>query len=258
MYAFAVIYCTICRKSNNNLVEFAIKQLLCFWNSLSFLDLRGIVTTAHAKRMGRLKLYGNDMSTSVWSVRLALAELRLRYEYVVVDHLRQENLAEFYRKHLDKEEIMLEDDDDCVWDSNVILCYIGNKYGLDNTIYSKDPLKRAIVDQRLHFESRLFVTFSMIFRENPALDRKNSFFEVTYDKLESFLRDTDYMASNQLTIADFSLIAPMSSLIGFCPLDPVKYAKLVAWIRRMQSLPYFREHLPRDAIVAAEERLQGN
>lgn len=198
------------------------------------------------------------MSSSVWSVRLALAELRLRYEYILVANLKQENIAEFYRKNLDKEEIMLEDDDDCVWDANVILCYIGNKYGLDNSIYSKHPLKRAIVDQRLHFESRLFVTFSMIFRENPALDKHDSFFQVTYDKLESFLRDTDYMASNQLTIADFSLIAPMSCLIGFYPLNPVKYAKLTAWIRRMQRLPYFREHLPRDAMVMAEERFQGN
>lgn len=202
--------------------------------------------------MGRLKLYGNDMSPSVWSVRLALAELRLRYEYVVVDNLRQENLAEFYRKHLDKEEIMLEDDDDGIWDSNVILCYIGNKYGLDNSIYPRDPLKRAYVDQRLHFESRLFVTFSLIFRENPSMDRQHQFFKVTYDRLERFFGDNDYMASNQLTIADFSLVAPVSSLVGFCPLDPVTYPKLNAWIKRMESLPYYRNHLPRDHIAATK------
>lgn len=47
----------------------------------------------------------------------------------------------------------LDDDGFVLWDSHAIAAYLVGKYGKDDSLYPKDLQKRALVDQRLHFES---------------------------------------------------------------------------------------------------------
>lgn len=47
----------------------------------------------------------------------------------------------------------LQDGDFSVWDSHAINAYLVTKYGKNDSLYPKDPEKRAVVDQRLHFDS---------------------------------------------------------------------------------------------------------
>lgn len=47
----------------------------------------------------------------------------------------------------------MEEDGFVLWDSHAIMGYLVEKYGKDDKLYPKDLRKRAIVDQRLHFES---------------------------------------------------------------------------------------------------------
>lgn len=38
-----------------------------------------------------------------------------------------------------------------LWESRAIMVYLAEKYGKDDTLYPKDPAKRAVISQRLYF-----------------------------------------------------------------------------------------------------------
>lgn len=45
-----------------------------------------------------------------------------------------------------------------IWDSHAINGYLVNKYGKDDSLYPREYKKRAIVDQRLHFDNGVLFT----------------------------------------------------------------------------------------------------
>lgn len=47
----------------------------------------------------------------------------------------------------------LDDDGFYIWDSHAISAYLIGKYAKDDSLYPKDLQKRAVIDQRLHFDS---------------------------------------------------------------------------------------------------------
>lgn len=42
-----------------------------------------------------------------------------------------------------------------------------------------------------------------------------------------------------MTIADFSIVATVSSIDIIVPIDAKKYPKITAWLKKMQALPYY-------------------
>lgn len=47
----------------------------------------------------------------------------------------------------------MDDDGFIIWDSHAIMGYLVGKYGKSNSLYPENPKKRAVIDQRLHFDS---------------------------------------------------------------------------------------------------------
>lgn len=62
-----------------------------------------------------------------------------------------------------------------------------------------------------------------------------------YDLLEHFLVDRQWMAGDELTIADLSLIPSVTTADTLVPIDNIKYPNICAWIKRSQALPYYQE-----------------
>lgn len=65
---------------------------------------------------------------------------------------------------------------------------------------------------------------------------KKDYFKLTLPRVESFLENSQYICGNEITLADFSFMATLSSV---SPIDEKKYPKLNSWMRRMTQLPHY-------------------
>ncbi|XP_022229125.1 glutathione S-transferase 1-like [Drosophila obscura] len=199
--------------------------------------------------MGRLILYGIDASAPVRSVLLTLNALGLPFEYKVVNLMAKEQLKpEFLKMNPLHTVPTLDDDGFYLYDSHAINAYLVAKYGKEDSLYPKDLQQRAIVDQRLHYDSSVVgrtlraITFPL-FRLNETQIPKARIdaLEDVYTTLETFLTINEYIAGKHLTIADFHIIAILSTIEIFLLVDAAKYPKLSAWMQRITQLPYYAE-----------------
>ncbi|XP_017079187.1 glutathione S-transferase 1 [Drosophila eugracilis] len=200
--------------------------------------------------MAKLTLYGVDPSPPVRAVKLTLAALGIPYEFVNVNLSGQEQLSpEYLKKNPQHTVPTLEDDGHFIWDSHAIIAYLVSKYADTDALYPKDLLQRAVVDQRLHFETGVVfanglrsITKPLFFSGQKTIpkERYEAIVEV-YNFVETFLTGQDYIAGGQLTIADFSLVSSITSLVAFVEIDQVKYPKISEWIKKLEQLPYYEE-----------------
>lgn len=143
---------------------------------------------------------------------------------------------------------LIEEDGVFISDSHAICAYLVNKYGKDDSLYPKDLVKRALVDSRLHFDSgHMFCRLRMLF-EPVIFNNAKSFPEdrinyirSQYEILNRFVENSPYVCGDDLTIADFCLVATVTSLTEIVPLDPVAHAKVLQWIDRLVKLPYYEQ-----------------
>lgn len=64
-----------------------------------------------------------------------------------------------------------------------------------------------------------------------------------YQSLEILLEGKDFVAGNEVTIADFSLVATVSSCnSAIVPVAANTYPRISAWLSRMQQLSYYKEN----------------
>ncbi|XP_031349110.1 glutathione S-transferase 1-like isoform X2 [Photinus pyralis] len=193
------------------------------------------------------KLYVIDLSPPVRSVYLTAAALGITLEHVELDYFAGDHLKPEFIKINPQHTLptLVDDDGTIVWDSHAINAYLVSKYGKDDSLYPKDFAKRALVDQRLHFDSGwAFLGMRNIepiyFRGSktiPEYLKENA--NKIYNFLETFLEGKMWVAGDNITIADFSLISSITSLNVLVPIDSGKFPKVAAWIQRSEQLPYY-------------------
>lgn len=59
--------------------------------------------------------------------------------------------------------------------------------------------------------------------------------------LETILEKSKYVCGNELTIADFSLVATVSTINVVLPLAANRFPKIFEWMALMEALPYYKE-----------------
>lgn len=142
---------------------------------------------------------------------------------------------------------VLEDNGAFLSDSHAICAYLCDKYADTDSLYPKDLVKRAHCDTRMHFDSSLFARLyslytPIMFKHGTEWSAQSiELIQKSYDILERFLENGPYVCGDAMTIADFCLIATVSSLDENVELDAEKHVKIIEWMDRMAQLPYYDE-----------------
>lgn len=195
-------------------------------------------------------LYMSEISPPCRAVLMTARILGLTLKVKKMDLGKQEQLSPNFLKINPQHTIpTLCDNGFVIWDSHAIIAFLVGKYGNDDELYSKDIMERALIDQRLHFDSSVVNNFTRTIL-NPILydnayinveDHKESILK-TYALMEKFLRSYPWIAGKRVTIADLSLIPSITSLNVIVPIDKEDYPNLAKWIEKAETLPCYVEN----------------
>ncbi|CAG9767485.1 unnamed protein product [Ceutorhynchus assimilis] len=196
------------------------------------------------------KIYYMAASPPCRAVYMTAKAIGLEIELETVDReqLRTDEMLELNPQHTAP--ILVDADEDfTIWDSHAIMIYFVGQYaGSDDSLYPKDNVKKAaVINQRLHFDNLLhqrlrdaFTPIIMGIEEDISEEARDGFLEAL-GILEIFLKDYQWMAGDDITIADLSILAFLSTVETVLPLDPERFPKLTNWFGRAKELPYFEE-----------------
>ncbi|CAG9795890.1 unnamed protein product [Diatraea saccharalis] len=196
-----------------------------------------------------LKLYHFPISGPSRGALLAARAIGVPIQIEIVDLFKKEQLKEGFLKINPQHCVpTLEDDGFILWESRAIACYLADKYGKDDQLYPKDLKQRALVNQRLYFDcSSIYVKiraicFPILFLgETEIKQNLKDDLNTTFDLLEEFLRGSKWVAGDNMTIADTSIYASVSSILAV-GWDISKFPNIQRWVLECASLPGYQEN----------------
>ncbi|KAJ9583905.1 hypothetical protein L9F63_021753, partial [Diploptera punctata] len=221
-----------------------IEVLVCRLRSCSLhkntlLNNEFVVTKISLKMA--IDLYYSTISPFCRSVILLAKTLGIQLNLKKVNMMNNETKTPEYLKVIVFQSLsQLTDDNGFVlWESRAILAYLVNKYGKDDSLYPKDPQKRAIVDQRLYFDlGTLYPVLRAYFTAKrtgtPVSAEDSAKVDEAYQLLDKFLEGQDWVAGNNITIADYALSvdAASATLLQY---DISKYKNVTNWLARIKK-----------------------
>lgn len=122
-----------------------------------------------------------------------------------------------------------------LWESRPIMTYLADKYGKNDSLYPKDPQKRAVINQRLYFDAgTLFQRFTdylfpQLFFKTPADADCLKKLHDSLAFLETFLDGETYVAGGKTySLADIALVVSVT-VIEASRIDLGKYTNINRW-----------------------------
>jgi glutathione S-transferase len=194
-----------------------------------------------------VKLFDYPPSGNGYKVRLLLAHLNIKYEYVPLDILNGEtHTPSFLARNQNGRIPVLElDDGTNLAESNAILFYLAQ----NTTYWPKPILEQAKVLQWLFFEqyshepniatARFWVSIKKL--ENTPynaelLSQKQAQGRAALELMERHLREQPFFVGGRYTIADIALYA-YTHVAGEGGFDMSPYSEIGAWLQRVQAQP---------------------
>lgn len=141
----------------------------------------------------------------------------------------------------------LEDGDYIITDSQVILIYLAEKYGINENLLPNDLELKTTTLSRLFFNSSIFfrrdsdVMTEIFAKRLTNMEKHLDKIRECFGILENYLGRTKYIASDYLTIADFSIVATLSTVELLTPIHRDQWPKTWRWYQKMKELECYLE-----------------
>ncbi len=198
-----------------------------------------------------MKIYGLDVSNPTNKVRYVANALGLDYEFELkMPFSEQVQNDEYQSLHPASKVPALEDGSFKLFESNAIIRYLAQKSNSD--LYPQDLEKRAKVDQWMDFVTvHIRNAYGRVFwnrvgvkfmKEEPDVNSLNEglkFLDRFLPIIDDQLGKSKYLASDDLTIADFNLLAELDGA-EVCEIDLLKYKNLTAWRENLQNQDFYQ------------------
>ncbi|XP_075975919.1 glutathione S-transferase 1-1-like [Anticarsia gemmatalis] len=188
-----------------------------------------------------IDLYYVPGSAPCRAVLLTAKALNLNLNLKLVDLHHGDHLKPEYIKLNPQHTVpTLVDDGLSIWESRAIMTYLVNKYGKGSGLYPEEPKARALIDQRLYFDiGTLYARFAdyfypQVFGGAPADADKKAKIEDALQLLNTFLDGQKYVAGPNLTVADLTIIASVSSFEA-SDIDFKKFPNIKRWYETVKS-----------------------
>ncbi|KAI4470440.1 glutathione s transferase d10 isoform a-related [Holotrichia oblita] len=196
------------------------------------------------------KLYSIDASPPCRATLMLAKAIGLTLDVYNLDLMGGEHLKPEYLKINPQHTVpTLDDDGFIIWDSHAINLYLLEKYGNIDALYSRDFKTKALINQRLHFDSG--VAFSLLLRIAKPIrlkqtkiipDNLKGEIRDTYGFLNSFLEGNKWTCGDRVTIADIQLAATISCIQLFEPLTD-SYPNVQRWLSNCEQQPWYQPNL---------------
>jgi glutathione S-transferase len=209
-----------------------------------------------------MKLYGFPPSPNTWKVSAVAAHLGIPLELELVD-LTKPRTPDYLALNPTGRAPTLVDGDFVVWESNAIMQYLASRTA--NSLWPNDARTRADIMrwqswQLAHWSKegceplifqRLVKAFLKLGPPDEAIVAKGTeAFNRDARVLDDHLSKRSYLVGNAMTLADFSVAAPLFyAKEAELPLAP--YSHVRDWFARVSALPAWRDTAPAPASAAA-------
>jgi len=195
--------------------------------------------------MAPVEVYGMQASAPCRIVEMTAEVLGIEYEFKVVDLMAGDNMKPEYLAMNPMHNIpTMKDGDFCLNESRAIAAYLVNKYGKDDSLYPKETVQRAIVDQRMYFDMGAFYkafgdcVYPVMFGGPlPGEDKTNKLKEVL-GWVNDWVKDGKFAAGgDKLTLADICLVATYSTIKASGILENIgTFCNLDTWAAKVATL----------------------
>lgn len=210
-----------------------------------------------------MKLYGFPASPNTWKVRALAAQLKMPLEFELVDLLKgAQQTPAFLALNPTGRTPVLVDGDFKLWESNAILQYLASKN--PTPLYPNDAKGRADVSrwqfwdlahwgaqacQPLTFENLVKKFVNLGAPDQAVVAKATEAFTKEAKMLDAHLARHKYLVNDTMTIADFTVAAPLFHAQG-AGIPVAHYANIGAWFGRVSALPCWSETAPQMAAAA--------
>jgi len=198
-----------------------------------------------------MKIYGHFLSAPANKVRLTASALGLDFDYQQLDLTKGEHKSPEYLKVNPVGKVpALEDDGFCLFESNAICRYLGNK--TQSNLYPQESQQRAVVDQWIDFSSHHILTnmgkilfntfFAPMMGATPSqasIDEGTKYLNQQLPVIENQLQQTPMLSGNEMTIADISMLAAMEPF-EFIKFDITAYPAINAWRNNLMQQDFYK------------------